>query len=271
MKNATWRRWLPHWLGGSARRGVHLASGPSGTLDLRFAGGVGQSRMRRDAPDQLVVGYTRTMLAALLWQPAPGRIGIVGLGGGSQAKFLYRHFPQVMIEALEINPSVLALRDHFHVPPDDGRFTVHQVDAAVFLPAQRGRYDLLLVDAYDEAGIPAPLSTPGFHAACHDALAAGGVLATNLYCDNHVAHFDQLRAAFGGRAVLVEEPRQSNRVAFAWKGQVPQHDGETLLQGLPAEAATQLRSGFSRVHAALNRQVHKGARTGIAEAGWRRP
>src|SRR5690606_25600475 len=141
MKNATWRRWLPHWLGGSARRGVHLASGPSGTLDLRFAGGVGQSRMRRDAPDQLVVGYTRTMLAALLWQPAPGRIGIVGLGGGSQAKFLYRHFPQVAIEALEISADVLAFRDRFQVPPDDDRLVVREVDAATFLPQHPERYD----------------------------------------------------------------------------------------------------------------------------------
>lgn len=253
MNPRNWRHWLPRWLGGSGGSGVHLASGPSGTLDLRFATGVAQSRMRRDAPDQLVVGYTRTMLAALLWQPSPARIGIVGLGGGSQAKFLYRHFPCAVIEALEISPEVLAFRERFQVPPDDGRFTVRLTDAAEFLPGHPGRYDLMLVDAYDETGIPAALSTPAFHAACHAALTETGVLASNLYGDDPVAHFEQLRAAFGGRAVLVDEPRQSNRVAFAWKGLVPRDDGKALLDGLPAEAAMQLRSGFRRVHAALSR------------------
>ena len=55
---------------------------------------VTQSRMRAGAPDELVVDYTRTMLGALLLHPAPRRIGMVGLGGGSQAKFCLRHLPQ---------------------------------------------------------------------------------------------------------------------------------------------------------------------------------
>ena len=252
MNPRNWQ-WLPRWLGGSGGRGVHLASGPSGTLDLRFAAGVAQSRMRRDAPDQLVGGYTRTMLAALLWQPSPARIGIIGLGGGSQAKFLYRHFPRAMIEALEINPEVLALRERFRVPANDARFRVRLADAAEFLPRHPGRYDLMLVDAYDETGIPAALSPPAFHAACHAALTETGVLASNLYCYHHVEHFGQLRAVFGGQALLVDEPQQSNRVAFAWRGPAPRIDGSAILDDLPAEAARQLRSGFRRVHAALNR------------------
>src|SRR5690606_14926787 len=249
------RYWLPRWLGGSGGRGAFVASGPSNTLDLRFADGVAQSRMRRTAPDVLVADYTRTMLAALLWRPAPRRIGIVGLGGGSQAKFLYRHFPQASIEALEISPEVLALRGRFHVPPDDERFTVRQVDAAAFLPLHPGRYDLMLVDAYDETGIPAVVSTPAFHAACHGALTDGGALSSNLYCDNHAVHFGRLRAAFNGQALRVEEPRQSNRVASAWKGAARPHDADELLGGLPREAAMQLQAGVRRVQDALVRSA----------------
>lgn len=246
-----WRHLLPRWLGGSGGRSAFLASGPSNTLDLRFADGVAQSRMRRTAPDVLVADYTRTMLAALLWQPAPQRIGIVGLGGGSQAKFLYRHFPHASIEALEISAEVLALRGRFHVPPDDARFLVREVDAAAFLPLHPQRYDLMLVDAYDQTGIPEAVSTPAFHAACHGALTEGGVLSSNLYCDNHALHFERLRVAFGGQALLVEEPRQSNRVAFAWKGTARAQDVEGVLDGMPREAAMQLQAGFRRVRANL--------------------
>lgn len=241
----------PPWL-----RKPKLVEGPAGTLDLRFARGVAQSRMRLDAPDLLAVDYTRTMLAALLWQPRPRRIGIVGLGGGSQAKFLHRYLPGSDVEALEVNPHVLALRERFLVPPDDARFRVLLADAAEYLPVQRGRYDLLLVDGYDETGIPRSLATPAFHAACRDALTGGGVLATNLYCADHTGHFARLREAFSGRVVLVEEPKQSNRVAFAWNAPAEPHihpPGE-VLAGLPAEAAAQLRQGFERVADAVHRR-----------------
>ncbi|MFO7326432.1 MAG: fused MFS/spermidine synthase [Pseudomonadota bacterium] len=250
-----WRQWLPRWLGGRHSAGAYVTAGPAGTVDLRFAHGVAQSRMRRTAPDLLVVDYTRTMLAALLWRPAPRRVGIIGLGGGSQAKFLYRHFPQLQIEALEISPEVLELRGRFHVPPDDERFTVRLADAAEFLPQHPGRYDLMLVDAYDAQGIPPALGTPAFQKACHDALAEGGVLATNLYCDDHAAHFGRLREAFGGRALLVEELRQSNRVAFAWRGDVKPVDADEVLDAMPAEAAAQLRRGFLRVQSAYRQAL----------------
>ena len=37
-----------------------------------------------------------------------------------------------------------------------------------------------------------------------------GVLASNLFCADHTAHFARLRDAFEGQALLVEEQRQSN-------------------------------------------------------------
>src|SRR5690606_4896620 len=58
-----------------------------GYVSLHFIRGQTQSRMRSDAPEHLLIDYTRTMLAALLWRPKARRIGIVGLGGGSQVKF----------------------------------------------------------------------------------------------------------------------------------------------------------------------------------------
>lgn len=250
-----WIPALPRWLGGRPRGGVRVVPGPDDTLDLRFANGVAQSRMHPDAPEFLVVDYTRTMLAALLWQPNPKRIGIVGLGGGSQAKFLHEYLPGAEIEALEINPDVLAFRERFQVPADSERFRVLQVDAAAFLPQHPDRYDLLLVDAYDETGIPASVSTPAFHRACRDALSNDGVLASNLYCDDHAARSARLRDAFEGRALLVEEQRQSNRVAFAWKasGSPVLQCADDLLARLPQSAAVQLREGFRRVEDAVSR------------------
>ena len=51
------------------------------------------------------------MMGFLLFIPSPARILMVGLGGGSLAKFCFRHLPDAAIDVVEINPHVIALRD----------------------------------------------------------------------------------------------------------------------------------------------------------------
>lgn len=193
-----------------------------GYVSLHFIRGQTQSRMRSDAPDHLLIDYTRTMLAALLWRPRPQRIGIVGLGGGSQLKFLRRHLPQARLEVVENHPGVIALRRAFGIPDDDPRLEVTLDDGARFIAARPARYDLLLVDGYDAQGIPEALSTPAFLGACRDALLPGGVMASNLHGDDPAAYVERLRGAFGvDHVLLVDEAKMSNQVAFAWIGEAP--------------------------------------------------
>ncbi|QNP40573.1 fused MFS/spermidine synthase [Lysobacter solisilvae (ex Woo and Kim 2020)] len=251
-----WRAWLAKWLG--ARRTEvppHLRKPRlrrlKHTLELQFAHGVSQSAMVAADPQRLLVDYTRTMLGALLFVPQPRRVGLVGLGGGSQAKYCFRHLPDARIEVVENNPHVLALRRRFQVPDDDARFQVHLDDGARFLHERRGRYDLLLVDAYDETGIPAALSTQAFYDDCRDALTTAGAMATNLYCRDAAMHVERLQQAFGAERVLVvEETRQSNRVAFAWRG-----DAATAqAMSLSATAQQDLAAVFATVGSALRAQ-----------------
>src|SRR5690606_21254310 len=205
--------------------------------DLQFEGGVSQSRMRTFRPGQLAVDYTRTMMASLLWQPRPALVGMVGLGGGSQVKFCHRHLPHTRMEVAEINPQVIALRRTFRVPDDDARLRVHLADGARFVRDWAGRFEILLVDGYDQTGIPAALSSQEFYDDCRDALVPGGVLASNLYSTDAAGHMDRLQRAFGRERVwMVEEPRQSNRVAFAWTG-VPFGGGAIDLPALTAAMA----------------------------------
>lgn len=218
-----WRMILEWWTSWRADRASAAENGrlivQAGwrATELRFKAGTAQSRMARWAPDRLVVDYTRTMLAALLRVPDPRTVGMVGLGGGSQAKFLHRHLPAARIDVFEIDPEVIALRRRFRIPDDDARLAVHAVDAARVLSEWRGRFDLLLVDGYDIDGIPEALSTQRFYNDCRASLRVGGVLATNLYDTTHAEHVRKLRIAFGAENVeVVDEPRQSNRVAFAW-------------------------------------------------------
>jgi len=214
---------------------------------LQFSRDVTQSRMLTWWPDVLQVGYTRTMMAALLLRPFPRRIGIIGLGGGSQAKFCHRHLPEADIEAFESDARVLALRDVFRIPPDSARFRVRLGDGASMLRQRRGAYDLLLVDAYEPEGISPSVSTQRFYDDCRDALAEGGAMAVNLYATDARRHLVRVRRAFGGRALALEEPRMSNRIVFAWQPGGDVVEPREALARLPRAARWQLASRFLRL------------------------
>ena len=61
---------------------------------------------------------------------------MVGLGGGSLAKFCHRHLPRTRLTVVEVDPDVIALRGEFEVP-DDERLAIVQADAAEYLPAPK--------------------------------------------------------------------------------------------------------------------------------------
>jgi spermidine synthase len=224
---------------------------------LQFNRTDAQSRMLTLQPDLLLIDYTRTMMGVLLFDPAPRTLGMIGLGGGSQAKFCYRYLPTTRVEVVEISEEVIALRDAFRVPADDARFHVHLGDGACFVREHPGRFDALLVDGYDVSGIAPALSSQAFYDDCRDALAGRGVMAVNLYGEDTPRHIERIRNSFGRSMVVVDEPRQSNRVVFAWVGDAASSLGADGLAALSAaervdtDLLAQLQPVFVRVGAAL--------------------
>ncbi|CAN7751607.1 fused MFS/spermidine synthase [Caballeronia sp. LjRoot34] len=182
-----------------------------------------QSTMLRHDPYALALGYTRTMMGFLLFRPSPRRISMIGLGGGSLAKYCYRHLPDTTITAVEINPQVIALRDQFHVPRDDERFRVICADGAkyvtVLVPGHQP--DVLLIDGFNADGLPAELGSKTFYEACRRRLSDDGILVANLVTDEPDFHryLRALKDVFDNAVTLApSEGSQHNVTVFAWKG-----------------------------------------------------
>ncbi len=203
----------------------------NGTVSLHFDMSTVQSRMRPDQPDQLVLGYTRTMMGSLLLNPQPQHITQIGLGGGSLAKYCHRYLPDAVIDVAEINPDIIALRDEFAIPPDSARFRVHCDDGARFIAAQANRIDLLFVDGFDADGQAPSLCTQRFYDDCQQALTADGLLVINLSgMDPHIAHYlDRLGRSFGNEVVVIRSEDCTNKIAFAAKGPALQRAEAELL------------------------------------------
>lgn len=176
-----------------------------------------QSEMLLSRPDALVLDYTRAMMGFALLQPRPRHIVMVGLGGGSLAKFCYRHFPGARITVLEVRADVIALRDAFHLPPDGARLRVLHVDAVDYLARHQTQADVLLVDGFDSAGLPPALSSRAFYADCRRALRPGGVMVANIftYDPDYAGALARLREAFGGRLGWPRGAAGNNRILFA--------------------------------------------------------
>ena len=145
---------------------------------------------------------------------------MIGLGGGSLAKFCYRHLPDATLCVAEINPYVIALRDEFEVPDDDERFSVIEADGADFVRTTPRPFDVLLVDGYDSRGLPKALSSQQFYEDCHAALAPEGMLVANLHADHrdYPLQIERIRNCFHDAFLLVEDKREGNSIAFAQKG-----------------------------------------------------
>jgi spermidine synthase len=178
-----------------------------------------QSSMQLDEPDALVTAYTRKMMAFLLFMPEPRHVLMIGLGGGSLAKFCYRNLPQTRISVVEINADVIALREHFAIPPDDARFEVILGDGAALLWSVPVTPDVILIDAFDEEGVAPSLASSDFYHQARESLTAQGVLVMNLsgQKSRYPIHIESIRAAFGGAVRLVPVPADGNVLLFAFK------------------------------------------------------
>ena len=215
-----------------------------------------QSRMQILRPDVLELEYTRTMMGFLMFAPEPGRLLMIGLGGGSLAKFCRRHLPEASMRVVEINPHVIALRDAFSVPPDDARFQVTLADGARFVRETDDRFGVLMVDAFDSQGMPAALGSRRFYDDCLDVLQPGGLMVVNLHAGHphFLVYLDRICRSFGENVLRVDDKDGSNSVIFACKGDRLQRAvGGPLRRpaALGADAWEQLQGAFSRVAGAL--------------------
>lgn len=129
----------------------------SETLSMHFDMRSIQSVMRKSDPANLVLGYTRTMMGFLFFNPNPEHITMIGLGGGSLAKYCLKYLPDAHFTAVEINERVIAIRDQFHIPADNLKFCVLHADSADYVTNKSDKTDVLLIDGFDEDGHPSKL------------------------------------------------------------------------------------------------------------------
>jgi len=214
-----------------------------GVRTLHVGGEAIQSSMRLEDPYALALDYTRCMMAFLLFHPEPRRALMIGLGGGSLAKFFHKFLKKTSIRVVELDERVVvAAREHFALPR---AIEVQIGDGAEALEPEC--CDTLVVDAFeDELHVPR-LASQAFYDGAFLALSEPGALVVNFMNDD--PKFDQtlqrLERAFGGAVVVMPALYDPNILVFALKG-VPRSIEWARLRGHAEQLESRLGLPFSR-------------------------
>jgi len=203
-----------------SRKAIEIVE-EDGVRVLQIGGRAIQSAMRLSAPDAIELDYVRAMMAFLLFRPEPRDVLMVGLGGGSMARFVHAGMPETRIVVAEIDPGVVTVaRRYFHFPEEDERLAVVVGDGAEIVPERPASCDVLVVDGFVDGRVPADLCTQAFYRSAFAALRPKGVMVANFMADDRKLerHCARIEKAFGRPPVLLLAEEEDNLIAFALRG-----------------------------------------------------
>lgn len=103
---------------------------------------------------------------------------ILGMGSGTYATQCERYFGNVSVEGVEIDDKITMLaRKYFDLPKD---VEVTTYDGRAYLNAIDKKYDVIMVDAYQDITIPFQMSSVEFFTLVKEHLAEDGVMVVNM-------------------------------------------------------------------------------------------
>ncbi|GAB1232072.1 fused MFS/spermidine synthase [Ferrigenium sp. UT5] len=196
----------------------------AGVRYLHFGSPWIQGAMRIARPWNLELDYTKEMMAPLLLRDErrfPRKVLLIGLGAASLTKFIYRNLPLAHLTIVEIEPRVVtAAKQYFKLPEDDKRIHLVIADGAQYILGSDKKFDLILVDGFNEKARPGELNTLPFYQACRARLTAQGILAVNLIgmARGVQDSFARIAAAFDDRTLMFPSCDSGNVIAFASAG-----------------------------------------------------
>ena len=203
-----------------------------------------QSCINPRHPREMQFPYTRMMMTALAFHPAPERILVVGLGGGTLPEALEDLYPEASLDVVEIDPVVVALAKQYFGYRPGPNTRVHEQDARVFTKRALRRhqaagvdspgYDLILLDAFNGDYIPEHLLTREYLEENRQLLSEDGVIAANTFAASRLYdHESATYAAVFGEFLSLAKPYSGNRILLTAR------DGLAAVDKVNARAQTE--------------------------------
>jgi spermidine synthase len=197
---------------------IRVVERPDGLRELYLsAEGARQTALYPRFPRRLVLDYTRVAAVGPALVSPGARVLYVGLGGGAMPTWLRQVRNDTPIDVVEIDSTVVAVaRDYFGFR-EDPAMRVWIADGRPFIEeAPAGFWGLIVLDAFGTDGVPRALTTVEFLEAVRSALAADGVVVSNVHAAG--PEYPEVVAGYRDvfdRVVLLEVPGRAQRIVVA--------------------------------------------------------
>ena len=149
---------------------------------------------------------------------AGDKVLILGMGSGTFCRQCDAWLPGLTVTGVEIDEKITDLAHRYFELPED--VEVYTYDGRAFLAAVDEKYDVIMVDAYQDITIPFQMSSVEFFTLVRDHLNPGGVMVVNMNmldtADGGINDWlqDTIAAVFPWVAT-VDVPLNTNRELFA--------------------------------------------------------
>ncbi len=147
---------------------------------------------------------------------------ILGMGTGTFASQCSRYFDNLTIEGVEIDEKITQLSTKYFGLPEDIPVTTY--DGRAYLNAVSGKYDIIMVDAYQDITIPFQMSSVEFFSLVEEHLNPDGVMIVNMNMrgteDGNINEYlsDTIAAVFP-YVYTIDIPGYTNRELFAFRSE----------------------------------------------------
>ena len=227
----------------------------AGVRYLHFGSEWVQGAMRIARPASLELEYTRELMFPLLLRGDghwPRSVLQIGLGAASITRFLHRHFPASRQTIVELSADVVQAARHFFKLPAE--VPVLLADGADYVAATQARFDLIVVDGFDDRGRAGRLDTVPFYFDAARHLTRHGLLSVNLLTRSRGAgpSLDRMAEAFPDRVLELPASEAGNVVAICAAGpriDLPIGELRAAAVALKAACGLDLRPTVARLEA----------------------
>lgn len=143
---------------------------------------------------------------------------ILGMGTGTYATQCKKYFGDMQMEGVEIDKKITDLSRKYFSLPDDVKVTTY--DGRAYLQAEDQKYDVIMVDAYQDITIPFQMSSEEFFSMVKEHLTDDGVMVVNMNMrgsgEGNINQYlsDTISSVFGN-VYTVDVDGSTNRELFA--------------------------------------------------------
>jgi predicted membrane-bound spermidine synthase len=139
-----------------------------------------QSGVYTTGKKDLAFAYTRKLAEVVHTAPQHNRILILGGGAFTLPEYLSRQYPSAHIDVVEIDPQLPAIAQQYFRYESQSNVTVIHQDARTFLRTTTARYDVALIDVYNDTSVPFSLTTREYADSLKNVMQPQGIVAANM-------------------------------------------------------------------------------------------